>query len=349
MSTVLAALVAMMGATTLVEPSRNDAQSSRQSVNSPNPLCTRVRSDDRYVIDLIRQGYNQSATFRALVDALQHSNVIVFVQPGLCAGGRIRSCLVAVAGSDHDRHIRIRLFPQHIIENGLIATIAHELQHAVEVAESPHVVDGASLAALYRRIATGHCGQGLSEECETTRALETERTVYQELQRGEGRLAVSSVSPTLSSDAMTVRSTSTQVLALIQEGAARSASLCRLIEQIAASNGIVYVEFGHCALGHLNGCLLPFIAPSTGGRYLRILVTPDRTRKNRDQLIALIAHELQHALEVLTHPEVVDVDSMRAMYSRIGVPLAGRSGSETTAAHAVQDAVSSELHAVARE
>jgi hypothetical protein len=102
------------------------------------------------------------------------------------------------------------------------------------------------------------------------------------------------------------------------------------------------VEFGHCALGHLNGCLLPFVVPSTGGRYLRIVVTPDKTRESRDRFIALIAHELQHALEVLVHPEVVDVDSMLAMYAKIGVPLAGRSGYETSAAHAVQDAVLSE-------
>lgn len=145
-------------------------------------LYTRVRSDDQYVIALIRKGYERSVAFRELVDRIQQSNVIVFVQPGLCAGGRIRSCLVAVAGSEHDRHIRIRLDPQHTIENGLIAAAAHELQHAVELAENEGVVDGTTLKALYRRIASGRCAQGLSEECETDRALVTERRVYLELQ-----------------------------------------------------------------------------------------------------------------------------------------------------------------------
>jgi hypothetical protein len=140
-----------------------------------------------------------------------------------------------------------------------------------------------------------------------------------------------------------VRSTSAEVLAIIKDGGDRSPSFNRLLERISDSNGIGYVEFGHCALGHLNGCLLPFVVPSTGGRYLRILVTPDKTRESRDGLIALIGHELQHALDVLAHPEVVDVDSMNAMYSRIGVPLPGRGGYETPAAHAVQDAVLSEL------
>jgi hypothetical protein len=172
-----------------------EVRSNAQTIDSPRPLYTRVRSDNEYLIGLIRRGYDQSPAFRELVDALQYSNVIVFVQPGLCAGARIRSCLVAVAGSNHDRHIRIRVDPAHTIENGLIAAIAHELQHAIEVAERPDVLDSASLAALYRRIAIGRCGQGLSNECETTRALTTERTVYLELQRGETRPSARKVRP----------------------------------------------------------------------------------------------------------------------------------------------------------
>lgn len=150
-------------------------------------------------------------------------------------------------------------------------------------------------------------------------------------------------SPVLASDDTRVRSTNPVVLAMIREGSERSATFRRLLDQAAESDGIVYVEFGYCAFGHLNGCLLPLVVPSAGGRYLRILVTPDTTRVSRDRQIALIAHELQHTLEVLAHPEVVDVDTMLKMYARIGVPLTGRSGYETTAAHTVEDAVLSEL------
>ena len=177
-------LVAMTGSTAVDGPVQEN-DTTVGPADAVRPLYTRVRSDDRYVIALIRKGYERSVAFRELVDRIQQSNVIVFVQPGLCASGRIRSCLVAVAGSEHDRHIRIRLDPQHTIENGLIAAAAHELQHAVEVVEHPDVVDGGTLQALYRRIATGRCGQGLSEECETERALLTERTVFRELQRLE--------------------------------------------------------------------------------------------------------------------------------------------------------------------
>src|SRR5262245_52166477 len=103
-------------------------------------LFTRVRSTERFMITLIREGYERSSTFRELVDTLQRSNVIVFVQPAVCAGGRIRSCLVSVKGSALERHLRIKV-DTHTSHNALIATVAHELQHAVEIAAHPEVID----------------------------------------------------------------------------------------------------------------------------------------------------------------------------------------------------------------
>jgi len=143
-------------------------------------LFTRVRSTQRFMIALIREGYDRSPVFRDLVEVLQRSNVIVLVQPASCAGGRIRSCLVSVTGFDGQRHIRINVDP-HRSHDWLIATVAHELQHAAEIAEHPEVADASAALKLYRMIAVGQCHEGLSEECETTRALMTERKVLEEL------------------------------------------------------------------------------------------------------------------------------------------------------------------------
>jgi hypothetical protein len=143
-------------------------------------LFTRVRSSERFMIALIGEGYERSPEFRDLVDVLQRSNVIVVVQPASCAGGRIRSCLVSVNGSASERHIRINVDP-HTSHDRLIATVAHELQHAVEIAEYPEVVDASAVLKLYRKVAIGRCREGLSEECETTRALVTEKKVLDEL------------------------------------------------------------------------------------------------------------------------------------------------------------------------
>jgi hypothetical protein len=152
------------------------------SSDGANVSFTRVRAPETFMIELVREGYERSPAFRELVDTLQRSNVIVVVEPGLCAGGRIRSCVVAVAGSARDRQIRIKI-DTHASHDRLIATIAHELQHAVEIAERTDVFDGAAALKLYRNIGLGRCRDGLSDECETARALATEKEVLTELSK----------------------------------------------------------------------------------------------------------------------------------------------------------------------
>jgi hypothetical protein len=133
------------------------------------------------------------------------------------------------------------------------------------------------------------------------------------------------------------------MLDLLKEGRERSETFRTLLAAIDHSNGIVYVEFGYCAFGHLDGCLLPFIASTHGDRYVRVIVTPEKSRLSHDQLLALIGHELRHALEVLEHPEVVDVPTMEHMYRSIGTPIAGQRGFETSAARSTGNTVLTEL------
>ena len=144
------------------------------------------------MIVLIREGYDRSPAFRDLVDLLQQSNVIVFVQPASCAGGRIRSCLVSVNGSQRERHIRIHV-DTHTSHEWLIATVAHELQHAVEIASTPKSSTRPPHSSSYRQIAFGRCREGLSEACETTRALATERQVLEELYRHMTRASLTAL------------------------------------------------------------------------------------------------------------------------------------------------------------
>jgi hypothetical protein len=149
-----------------------------------------------------------------------------------------------------------------------------------------------------------------------------------------------------------VRSTNGEMLKLIAEGRDKSPTFNNVVDAIDRSNGIVYVEFGYCAFGHLNGCLLPFVGAVGSERYLRVIVSPDRNQRSHDQLLAVIAHELRHAKEVLDHPEVVDVATLEAMFRKIGVPARSVSGYETEAARAAGDAVLRELSrpaAVARQ
>ena len=129
---------------------------------------------------------------------------------------------------------------------------------------------------------------------------------------------------------------------LIARADEQSITFHNLLEDMARTDGLVYVETGVCGHG-VRACMLHSIIRSGPFRLLRILIDRDYTKSADAPLARVIAHELQHALEVLAHPEVVDLDSMLAMYARIGRPLNGRGGYETSEAHAVQDGVASEL------
>ena len=59
----------------------------------------------------------------------------------------------------------------------------HTHEHVLEILGEAHVIDADSTLALYRRIAIGPCGQGLSEACETNEALRIESLVNHELAR----------------------------------------------------------------------------------------------------------------------------------------------------------------------
>ena len=65
------------------EPSRIDmgAPVAAQAFADPSDGFRHVRSSDAGIRALVRTGYDQSATFRALVDEIEANRVIVYVEP----------------------------------------------------------------------------------------------------------------------------------------------------------------------------------------------------------------------------------------------------------------------------
>ena len=154
---------------------------SHQETSRSVPLV-RLKPADPEMRRLISDGFDRSATFRALVDAIHETNGVVIVQYGLCANGRFRSCVTNVDGDRGRRSIRIKVNTR-VNDDRLIATIAHELHHAIEILSDAEAVGPEEVLALYRRIGTGPCRQGLSEACETDEALRVETVVNDELAR----------------------------------------------------------------------------------------------------------------------------------------------------------------------
>ena len=126
----------------------------------------------------------------------------------------------------------------------------------------------------------------------------------------------------LSSPARRVRSMDKHVARLLEVGITRSPTFAQLVRALNSTDVIVYVERSQDLPKALAGrmLMLPMAGPQ---RYLRIQV---RGNLSAPELIALIGHELQHALEIAEHPAVQDADAMRSLYEKIGRP-------STAAAH----------------
>lgn len=148
-----------------------------------------------------------------------------------------------------------------------------------------------------------------------------------------------------------VRSTDALISDLVAEGYAQSAAFRRLVETIAESDGIVYVVPGECPMRGMRGCLLHTLHNASSARYLWILI---ESAGPPAEVIATLAHELQHAVEVLQAPSVRSGRGMRRFYSSResgsgGFQRGGNSRAyETAAAIRIAATVRSEL-AAARE
>ena len=106
-----------------------------------------IRSTDRRLRALLEAGVRISPTLRALVARLHASDVVVYLRCD-AAGPDGRLTFVASAGGYRYVVVRMTRFPRA----RQIAIMAHELQHAVEIADTPAIVDGPSLEREYKRI-----------------------------------------------------------------------------------------------------------------------------------------------------------------------------------------------------
>jgi hypothetical protein len=136
-----------------------------------------VRAVDRRVSTAIADGLRRSATFAELVLAIDRSDVIVYIETARGLPSSLAGRMLIAAGPAGQRYLRIQISAAPRA-NELISLVGHELQHALEVAESPDVRDEKSLIALYQAI--GHGGRG-QHRYDTIAARNAGRRVRMEL------------------------------------------------------------------------------------------------------------------------------------------------------------------------
>ena len=138
-----------------------------------------------------------------------------------------------------------------------------------------------------------------------------------------------------------IRTTSCDMMHAIEVGMSASPTFRRLVEQVAALHGIVYLTGKQVVQGPtrrvIDGTLQHRVTVAGSYRLLFATVTP----YSGVRPIPIIAHELQHAIEVL-ESNATSESEIDDLFERIGVRT-GASTFETASALDVQRAVAREL------
>jgi hypothetical protein len=108
-----------------------------------------------------------------------------------------------------------------------------------------------------------------------------------------------------------VRSDEPAIRALLRRGYQRSATFRGLVDAIDAHPGIVYVARMRRLSRHMDGALLHVVAGSPDVAVLRAVI---RTNLAGDYAIGVLAHELQHVLEVLHSGPPASAQAMETMF-----------------------------------
>jgi hypothetical protein len=140
-----------------------------------------IRTDDRRMQRLLDEGVLRSAKLRALVDRISRSDVVVYVRCDGDPRARVTGRMTFVSAAGGVRYVVVRLAPLRSRAHQ-IAILAHELQHVVEVADTPAIVDAESMAREYMRM--GHINHHSSTPgiaFDTQAAIATGRQVLSEL------------------------------------------------------------------------------------------------------------------------------------------------------------------------
>jgi hypothetical protein len=143
----------------------------------------RVRTTNSRIRQALREGQDKASTFRSLLQQLERSDVVLYIEPGECTCATAHSCLTFVTTAGSIRYLRVIVTLKQI-QRELIAHIGHELRHAIEIAGAAEVVDNRSLRRLYQERASQSCGRPCGFETEA--AMRTQAAVRTELRNASG-------------------------------------------------------------------------------------------------------------------------------------------------------------------
>ena len=148
----------------------------------------------------------------------------------------------------------------------------------------------------------------------------------------ENRNAVASVARIRTADA--------RIRAALEEGQQRSASFRRVLNRVEELDVIVYLEMQPLLRRRLAGTTT-WVTATELFRYVRVSLNPALSKFN---IVAALAHELQHVAEIGAAPSIVDNRTLTDHYREVGVDKVATSDEwETEAAKVTGEKVRNEL------
>lgn len=129
------------------------------TANPVNPASPQVRSTNAVIRALMTEAAGHSRTFRRLLETIEGTDGIVYVESGVCGHG-VRACLaMSVTPAGGYRILRI-LIDVRQKPRDLMASIGHELRHAIEspaAAPAPAPCAGRAPSAMRMPISRIRC------------------------------------------------------------------------------------------------------------------------------------------------------------------------------------------------
>jgi len=142
------------------------------------PASSAVRSSNDMIVALLLDGVRDSSTFSHLIQTIEQTDGIVYIEPGTCHRGsdKLRACLVnEIIAAGGRRYLRILVdIRKDPVE--LTGSIGHELKHAVEILSDRSVTTSARLLALYQNEE-----RNPARSYETTAAIDAGSSVVAEI------------------------------------------------------------------------------------------------------------------------------------------------------------------------
>ena len=143
------------------------------------PVLSRVRSDSSRIARAIADGTGRSQTFRRLIETIDATDGLVYVDEGVC-GHAVRACLVlSVTLAGPYRVLRILVETRKTPGCELVQALGHELQHAVELLGNRRVRSTDQVYHFFDGLAPTDASRG-TRTFETAAAIEAGLAVRRE-------------------------------------------------------------------------------------------------------------------------------------------------------------------------